>query len=159
MVYTYGTFMTPKGTSTPAWLVVLPRLYLAATYLLSDHGSGTPKEMTLLLNSWSHSCRFWYRPFMTGFAVHHVDLITRLVLVGELYVGFAMLLGCTTRLASVVSIFMLLNYWFAKPSLIGIPGIDTADIVLSIIVLFTAAGRIWGIDQFLYRRFPRVPIW
>jgi hypothetical protein len=70
-----------------------------------------------------------------------------------------MLLGLTTRLASVVSIFLLLNYLFAKPSVIGIPGIDTADIVLSIVVLVTAAGRVFGIDHFLHRRFPRVPLW
>lgn len=150
--------MTLKLT-TPAWLVVLPRLYLGATFLLSDHGSGAPGEMKLLLTSWARSGRLWYQPFLTGIVLPHLSLFTKLVLIGEIYVGIAMLLGLTTRLASVVSIFMLLNYWFAKPSVIGIPGIDTADLVLSILVLFTAAGRVFGIDQFLHRRFPRVPLW
>jgi len=150
--------MTLK-VATPAWIIVLPRLYLAATYLLSDHGSGTPGEMQQLLTSWSHKGRLWYQPFLTAVAAPHADLFTKLVLAGELYVGIAMLLGLTTRLASVVSIFVLLNYLFAKPSVIGIPGIDTADIVLSIVVLVTAAGRVFGIDQFLHRRFPRVPLW
>jgi uncharacterized membrane protein YphA (DoxX/SURF4 family) len=40
--------------------------------------------------------------------------ITNLVLIGEIYAGIAMLLGFTTRLAAMVSIFMLLNYWFAN---------------------------------------------
>ena len=30
---------------------------------------------------------------------------------------------------------------------------------LSIIVLVTAAGRVFGLDQFLHRRLPRVPLW
>lgn len=77
----------------------------------------------------------------------------------EIYVGIAMLLGLTTRLAAAVSIFMLLNYLFAKPSVTGIPGLDTVDLVLSSIVLVTAAGRVAGLDQFLYRRLPRVPLW
>ncbi len=85
--------------------------------------------------------------------------ITNLVLIGEIYVGIAMLLGFTTRMAAMVSIFMLLNYWFAKSSVTGIPGLDTADLVLSMIVLVTAAGRVFGLDQYLSRRFPRVPLW
>lgn len=67
----------------------------------------------------------------------------------------------TTRLylAAAVSIFMLLDYFFAKSSVIGIPGIDTGDLILSVIVLVTAAGRVFGLDQILHKRFPRVPIW
>jgi uncharacterized membrane protein YphA (DoxX/SURF4 family) len=95
---------------------------------------------------------------MTGIAADPAAILLEDVN-GELYVGIAMLLGFTTRLAAMVSIFMLLNYWFAKSSVTGIPGLDTADMVLSSIVLVTAAGRVAGLDQFLYRRFPRVPLW
>ena len=81
------------------------------------------------------------------------------MLIGEICVGIAMLLGFTMRLAAMVSIFMLLNYWFAQPSVTGIPGLDTADLLLPIIVLVTVAGRLFGLDQFLHRRMPRVPLW
>ncbi|HEV2109823.1 MAG TPA: TQO small subunit DoxD [Gammaproteobacteria bacterium] len=143
----------------PAWLIVLARLYLAATFLLSDHGSAQPGEMQQLITSWSEKGRLWYRPFLADVVLPHLDLFTMLVLVGELYVGFALLLGLTTRLAVAVALFMLLNYWFAKPFTIGIPGIDTADIVLAVIVLVTAAGRVLGLDRYLHRRYPRVPLW
>ena len=143
----------------PAWVAVLARLYLAATFLLSDHGSGQPGEMQQLITSWSEKGRVWYRPFLADIVLPHLDLFTALVLVGELYVGCAMLLGLTTRLAAGVAIFMMLNYWFAKSSVIGIPGIDTADIVLALIVLVTAAGRVLGLDGYLHRRYPRVPFW
>jgi uncharacterized membrane protein YphA (DoxX/SURF4 family) len=146
-------------TAMPAWLLVLTRLYLAATFLLSDHGNGAPGEMLQLITRWSGTARLWYRPFLSNLVLPHLGLFTNLVLIGELYVGIAMLLGFTTRLAAMVSIFMLLNYWFAKSSVTGIPGLDTADLVLSVIVLVTAAGRVAGLDQFLYRRFPRVPLW
>lgn len=150
--------MTAKG-AIPDWLVVLPRLYLAATFLLSDHGSGQPGEMQQLITGWSERGRVWYRPFLADVVLPHLDLFTTLVLAGELYVGCAMLLGFTTRLAAGVAIFMMLNYWFAKSSVIGIPGIDTADIVLAIVVFATAAGRVWGLDGYLHRRYPRVPLW
>jgi uncharacterized membrane protein YphA (DoxX/SURF4 family) len=143
----------------PAWLFLTTRLYLAATYLLSDHGNGAPGEMQQLITNWSHRGRLWYQPFLSGVVLPHLGLFTNLVLIGEIYVGTAMLLGFTTRLAAAVSIFMLLNYLFAKSSVTGIPGIDTADLVLSVIVLVTAAGRVFGLDQILHKRFPRVPIW
>ena len=146
-------------TTMPAWLLVLTRLYLAATFLLSDHGNGAPGEMLQLITRWSGTARLWYRPFLSNIVLPHLGLFTNLVLIGEIYVGIAMLLGCTTRLAAMVSIFMLLNYWFAKSSVSGIPGLDTADLVLSSIVLVTAAGRVFGLDQFLHRRWPRVPLW
>jgi len=145
--------------TTPAWVILLSRLYLAATFLLSDHGNGAPGEMQRLISSWAHVGRAWYRPFLSGVVLPNLGLFTNLVLIGELYVGIAMLLGLTTRLAAVVSIFMLLNYWFAKSSVIGIPGLDTADLVLSVLVLVTAAGRVWGIDRYLNLRYPRVPLW
>jgi thiosulfate dehydrogenase [quinone] large subunit len=148
-----------RKIAAPAWLILLSRLYIAATYLLSDHGSGTDGEMQRLIASWAHEGRIWYRPFLSGVVLPHLGLFTNLVLFGEIYVGIAMLLGLTTRLAAAVSVFMLLNYWFAKPSVIGIPGLDTADLVLTIIVLMTAGGRVFGLDQLLHRRFPRIPLW
>ena len=146
-------------TAPPAWLIFLPRLYLAATFLLSDHGAGQQGEMGQLITRWSDAGRLWYRPFLRDVVLPHLDVFTTLVLAGELYVGFAMLLGLTTPLAAGLAIFMMLNYLFAKPSLLGIPGIDTADIVLAIVVLGTHAGRIWGLDGYLHKRYPRVPIW
>jgi uncharacterized membrane protein YphA (DoxX/SURF4 family) len=58
---------------------------------------------------------------MTGIAADPAAILLEDVN-GEIYVGIAMLLGLTTRLAAMVSIFMLLNYWFAKSSVTGIPG-------------------------------------
>lgn len=37
------------------------------------------------------------------------------------------------------------------------PSIDPSDILLSLIIFFSVAGRTLGIDYFLLRRFPRIP--
>jgi len=37
--------------------------------------------------------------------------------------------------------------------------IDQSDIVLAIIILLSNAGRVLGVDQFLHKRFPKIPIW
>ncbi len=70
-----------------------------------------------------------------------------------------MILGITTRLAAAVAIFLLVNYLCAKGRMPWVPGIDPSDILLALIVLYTAAGRTFGIDRFLHDRFPGVPLW
>jgi hypothetical protein len=36
------------------------------------------------------------------------------------------------------------------------PGIDQSDIVLALIILFSDAGRLFGVDQWLARRFAKI---
>ncbi len=81
------------------------------------------------------------------------------MIVAELYAGFAMIAGITTRMAAAVALFLLVNYLCAKGQMPWTPGIDASDILLTLIVFFAAAGRTFGIDRFLHDRFPQVPLW
>ena len=64
-----------------------------------------------------------------------------------------------TRLAACVAIFLLFNYLCAKGAVSWGPGIDQSDIVIAVIILLSDAGRIFGIDRVLHKRFPKIPIW
>lgn len=91
--------------------------------------------------------------------VPHTATFGTLVVIAEIYVAIGLVFGLTTRLATCVAIFLLFNYLCAKGALPWGPGIDQSDIVLAIIILLSDAGRVFGIDAFLHKRFPKVPIW
>ena len=69
--------------------------------------------------------------------------------------GIALVLGLTTRFATALALFLLLNYMCAKGAVPWGPGIDQSDIVLALIIFLTDAGRTFGIDKLLADRFPK----
>ena len=88
--------------------------------------------------------------------VPHVAIFAKLVVIGEIYIGVALVIGLTTRLATCIALFLLLNFMCAKGAVPWGPGIDQSDIVLALIILFSDAGRIFGIDKLLAVRFPKL---
>ena len=145
--------------SIPRWVLVLARVLLGASFIFSDHGTGTPGELQGFLNFASAHAFGWYGAFLRAVVIPRSALFGTLVLVAELYAGIALVLGVTTRLAAAVAIFLLVNYLCAKGRMPWVPGIDPSDIVLALVVMTSAAGRILGIDRFLHDRYPAVPFW
>ncbi|HEY4272841.1 MAG TPA: DoxX family protein [Candidatus Udaeobacter sp.] len=141
------------------WLFVLARVYLGVTFLFSDHGSRQPNELAGFLKFAMKNGYSWYRSFLNAVVLPHAATFGTVVVVAEIYVGIALVLGLTTRLAACVALFLLFNYMCAKGDVPWEPGIDQSDIILAIIVLVSGAGRILGVDRILNERFPRVPIW
>jgi uncharacterized membrane protein YphA (DoxX/SURF4 family) len=143
----------------PDWLLVLTRVVLGTSFLFSDHGDATPNELAGFL-AFARSHAFgWYASFLDAVVIPHAAFFGKLIVVTEVTVGLALILGLATRLAAVTALGLLANYLCAKGRMPWYPGIDASDILLSLILLFTAAGRTFGIDRFLHRRFPRVPLW
>lgn len=143
----------------PDWLLVLTRVVLGASFLFSDHGNATPDELAGFL-AFARSHAFgWYASLLDAVVIPHAALVGNLIVVAEVAVGLALILGVATRLAAVTALWLLANYLCAKGRMPWYPGIDASDILLSLILFFTAAGRIFGIDRFLHRQFPRVPLW
>ena len=141
------------------WLFVLARVYLGVSFLFSDHGNREPNELPRFLKFGMQNGYSWYRSFLNAMVIPHATTVGTLVVAAEIYVGIALVFGLTTRLAAVVALFLLFNYMCAKGAVPWGPGIDQSDIVLAIIILFSGAGRIFGVDRMLHQRFPRVPIW
>jgi uncharacterized membrane protein YphA (DoxX/SURF4 family) len=141
------------------WLFVLARVYLGVSFFFSDHGNAQPNELTGFLKFAAKNGYSWYQYFLNSFVVPHSATFGTLVVGAEIYVGIALVIGFTTRLASCVALFLLLNYMCAKGALPWGPGIDQSDIILAVIILFSDAGRIFGIDKVLGDRFPKLWIW
>jgi uncharacterized membrane protein YphA (DoxX/SURF4 family) len=79
---------------------------------------------------------------------------------GELVAGLSLLLGIGTRLGAAVAMFLFLNFMLAKGRLFWSPDSEDAAVFFSaLVVLLGAAGRVWGVDAYLAKRWPRVLLW
>jgi uncharacterized membrane protein YphA (DoxX/SURF4 family) len=136
------------------WLFVLARVYLGVSFFFSDHGNARPDEVAGFLKFAAKNGYSWYQGLLNSVVAPHMATFSLLVVVAEIYVGIALVVGFTTRVATCVAIFLLLNYMCAKGAVPWGPGIDQSDIVLALIILFSDAGRLFGVDQWLARQFP-----
>jgi uncharacterized membrane protein YphA (DoxX/SURF4 family) len=150
---------TNHSTDKRQRLFVLARVYLGVSFFFSDHGNAKPSELTGFLQYAMQHGYSWYQKFLSAAVIPHAATFGTLIVIAEIYVAIALIFGLTTRLAACVAIFLLLNYLCAKGALPWGPGIDQSDIVLAIIILLSNAGRVLGVDQFLHKRFPKIPIW
>ena len=93
--------------------------------------------------------------WLTGTVIPHASLFAWLLALGEAVVGISLLLGVFTRLGSFLAILQsIVNILVA-----GGGGADTIGhnyllIILALAFIVTAAGRKYGIDGMLVRRFP-----
>ena len=73
-------------------------------------------------------------------------MFSQLVTIGEWVAGLLLVLGLLTRLGSLVSIWLALNYMLMKglPSLNG--SSDRLFILASLAFLLGSAGLAWGLD-------------
>ena len=147
------------AVSSRMWLFVLARVYLGTSFLFSDHGNTQPNELAGFLKYALHNGYGWYQNLLNSVVVPHSATFGTLIVIAEIYIGIALVIGFTTRLASCVALFLLLNYMCAKGALPWGPGIDQSDIILAAIIFFSDAGRIFGIDKLLADRFPKLWIW
>jgi uncharacterized membrane protein YphA (DoxX/SURF4 family) len=141
------------------WLFVLARVYLGVTFFFSDHGNARPNELSGFLKFAARNGYASYQHFLNSFVMPHSAIFGTLIVVAEIYAGIALVIGFTTRIATCVALFLLVNYMCAKGAVPWGPGIDQSDIVLSVIILFSDAGRICGVDKLLANRFPKLWIW
>lgn len=78
---------------------------------------------------------------------------------GELWIGGALVLGLVTRLAATAALLLSLNYLLATGSSWTPISGHTALACIALALIIGAAGRTFGLDTFLARRWPRSPFW
>jgi thiosulfate dehydrogenase (quinone) large subunit len=150
---------------TRALLVPL-RIYLGVIFLvaawpkLTAAGGFQGRLEGFLENVAMNNAHAFYRDFIESIILPNAALVTPLVVFGELLVAIALLAGATTRLASGIAMFFLLNYMLAKGMWFWTPASNDAPLFfIGLVVLLGSAGRSLGIDRFLQRRYPTVGLW
>jgi thiosulfate dehydrogenase (quinone) large subunit len=115
-------------------------------------GTGLAKTLT----EWATKPGYdFYRPFLTHVAIPHADVFAWLVMLGEIAVGAALLVGFASRLAALGGMFLCLNFLLAG----GVPLLSAEPPVVFCVMLLTvfatAAGRALGLDMVLRGHLPR----
>ena len=150
----------------PRALLLILRLHLGVILIITVLGKILPSEpfsveMVGFLNGYvMRNSSLWYQHFLHQVVIPHATIFSYLIIAGELIAGLSLLLGLGTRLGSAIAMFLFLNYMFAKGRLFWSPDSEDAAVFFSALVCcLGAAGRVWGIDAYLTRRWPRVLLW
>jgi thiosulfate dehydrogenase [quinone] large subunit len=99
-----------------------------------------------------------YASFLRSVVYPNEALFAWLVSIGEIGVGISLLLGLMVRFGSLIGMFLMANYYFAIGSIAK--GSSQAAVQITFFLsllafLYTSAGRFFGIDQVLKKRFRR----
>jgi len=98
----------------------------------------------------------WYADFIQHVVIPHASLFSYLVMTGELFAAISLLTGTVTRLGALVAMSLFLNYMLAKGRMFWSPDSeDAAVFFIALVVFLGRAGRMWGVDAVLARRWPR----
>jgi len=154
-------FREGRRRPAPAWFIGLCRLafglmwlYGASWKMPPSFGQGADTGLWYWIQQQIQYPTFpWYRSFLENVVVPHFYLSGWLVFLLEFSVGFFLLIGLFTRIASAVGLLMSLNL------LIGLAaspcGMSLTYVLMALFhVLFitTGAGLNWGIDQLLLEK-------
>ena len=102
----------------------------------------------------------WYTDFIQQVVVPHASLFSYLIMTGELFAAISLLTGTVTRLGALVAMSLFLNYMLAKARMFWSPDSEDAAVFFIALVVFLArAGRVWGVDLLLAKRWPRSWLW
>ena len=163
--------IAPSPTETnfrfvPRWILVILRVHLGVILLLTVAGKMfRPEpfsvEMLSYLQGFSmRNAPGFYQSFLQQVVIPNPTLFSYLIMTGELIAGVCLLLGIFTRVGAAIAMFLFLNYMFSKGRWFWSPDSEDAAVFFSALVcLIGAAGRVYGVDAYLARRWPRALFW
>lgn len=145
-----------------AWIWLLARLYLGWQWLQAGwHKVTDPAWMnggTALQGYWTRAVAIpdppakpvitygWYRDFLSALLEGgHYTWFAKLVAVGEVVVGVALLLGLLTGFAAFAGAFMNFNFMLAGTA-------STNPVLFTLAILLLMAWKVagyWGLDRYL----------
>ena len=153
-------------TLVPRALVVIPRIYVGLILFISDLGKLTrdnpfAEEMIRFLRGvTTRRASEPYLHFVQQIVIPDTSLFSYLIMTGEAFAAISLLTGTLTRVGATVAGFLFLNYMLAEGRMLWSPDSeDAALIVICLMIFFGRAGRAWGIDSYLTKRWPNSPLW
>ena len=148
-------------------LLVVLRVYLGVILLVAGwgklwrEGGFAPRLAGMVERNISNEATHgFYQGFLEGLVLPNAGLFAALVVTGEVLGGLALLTGTATRLAAGGVMFMMLNFMFLKGRWFWMSSSnDAAFFFIALIVMLGAAGRAFGVDYYLAKRWPKVKLW
>ena len=100
-----------------------------------------------------------YLHFVQQVVIPHSSLFGYLIMTGEMFAAVSLLTGTLTRVGSTIAMFLFLNYMLAEGRIFWSPDSEDAALIFITILLFLGrAGRAFGIDSYLAKRWPKSPL-
>jgi uncharacterized membrane protein YphA (DoxX/SURF4 family) len=145
-----------QGILARAALVFL-RIILGLVFLLSSwatlepHGPPSLRDLLTVVPG-ENGCRFYQEVLRQAFP--NFDALAGVLTWCRLLVGIALVMGLLTRLSAVLALVLTVHSHLASGSLH-----EAAYGAIAISLVIGAAGRTFGVDKPLARRWPRSPLW
>jgi uncharacterized membrane protein YphA (DoxX/SURF4 family) len=155
---------TPSRSISRALLVIL-RIYIGVILFISDLGKLTREtpfadEMLRFLRGATRRASAPYVDFVQQVIIPHASLFSYLVMTGEAFAAISLLTGTLTRVGAAVAGFLFLNYMLAEGRMFWSPDSEDAALLFIVLVIFLGrAGRTFGIDSYLAKRWPGSLLW
>lgn len=154
--------MTVQQKQAPGYLLTILRIYLGVILLYTVLGkltAATPfsAEMLGFINFEIKAGRpaGFYVNFLQSVIIPNAKLFSYLIMTGEVIAGFGLLLGAFTRISALIALVLFLNYMLAKGRWFWSPDSeDAAVFFIALVLILGRAGRFFGLDSFLEKRWP-----
>jgi uncharacterized membrane protein YphA (DoxX/SURF4 family) len=128
----------PVPASNGRWIAVMPKL-------IAKYAADNPIE--------------WYRSFLLDTVIPNGHVFAHLTALGEVAIGLSLTLGVLTTLGAFFGLIQVIFYGLAVQHMSsGQQGFHVMLFAMMVAFLFARAGRTWGIDAWLVRRYPN-SIW
>lgn len=155
----------PSRQVTRALLVTL-RVYVGVILFISDLGKLTrdnpfaDEMLRFLRGVTTRRASAPYLHFVQQIVIPHASLFSYLIMTGEAFAAISLLTGTLTRIGSAVAMLLFLNYMLAEGRIFWSPDSeDAALFFIGLVIFLGRAGRGWGIDSYLAKRWPNSPLW
>jgi len=133
--------------------LVALRLCLGTFFLF--HGLGkfgwltSSETLSKRLADWSQGANAWSAAYLQTVAIPYVEVFSRLVMLGELFCGLALLSGFLTRWAALAGFLMILNFHVASGALFKYQFLTNSSgppVLAGLLALAIGAGRLpWSV--------------
>jgi thiosulfate dehydrogenase [quinone] large subunit len=157
--------ITLSGYVPRALLVVL-RVYVGVILLISDLGKLTrdnpfaDEMLHFLRGVTTRRASAPYLHFVQQLVIPQANLFGYLVMTGEAFAAVTLLTGTFTRVGAAVAMVLFLNYMLAEGRMFWSPNSEDAALFFIALVIFLGrAGRSFGLDSYLARRWPKSQLW
>jgi thiosulfate dehydrogenase [quinone] large subunit len=143
--------------------LALLRIYLGAVLLVTAavrlQSDFTPELERFIREVALERSPAFYRDLLQEIVLPNAALFGWLLTWGVVLVGALLVVGLLTRLSAAATLLLALNALLAKAGWRALPSSDAAYAAISLALIVGAAGRTWGLDAFLAKRWTRSPFW
>jgi uncharacterized membrane protein YphA (DoxX/SURF4 family) len=150
----------------PRALLIILRVYVGVILFISDLGKLTrdnpfaDEMLRFLRGVTTRRASAPYLQFVQQIVIPHASLFSYLIMTGEAFAAISVLTGTLTRLGSAVAMFLFLNYMLAEGRTFWSPDSeDAALFFIGLVIFLGRAGKSWGVDSYLAKRWSNSPLW